>query len=266
MLTERTPQSHFSGEGDATSGTTLPPPEQNVFTPLDFEYDGDYLTCLTAPSILGVDVSSYQRDVDWEKVKDAGYEFAFFRLGYRGYQLGGLHVDNTFYQNMENAGKAGLDLGVYFFSQAISEEEAIEEAYFVLNELKNYEVQLPVVYDPEFVYADDSRTKDLASEQIMKNIKAFCDVIDNAGYETMLYASMYWEAEILDMSVTNKKIFGKTIGSLSPNDDYIIVREKQLNIIRKILRLCGKTFTNRYKNANAMQKEDRIKIDIMNEI
>jgi len=147
----------------------------------------------------GVDVSKWQGNVDWEKVKDAGYEFAFFRLGYRGYQEGGLFVDSTFYQNMENAQNAGLDLGVYFFSQAVSEEEAIEEAIFVLNELKNYEVQLPIVYDPEFVYEEDSRTKDLSGEQITKNVKAFCDTIENAGYETMVYASMYWEAEILDM-------------------------------------------------------------------
>ena len=147
----------------------------------------------------GVDVSKWQGNVDWQKVKAAGYEFAFFRLGYRGYQAGALFVDNTFHQNMENAGKAGLDVGVYFFSQAISEEEAIEEAYFVLNELENYDVQLPIVYDPEYVYEDDSRTKDLSGEQIMKNIKAFCDVIENAGYDTMLYASMYWEAKILDM-------------------------------------------------------------------
>lgn len=147
----------------------------------------------------GVDVSKWQGDVDWEKVKAAGYEFAFFRLGYRGYQEGGLFVDDTFHQNMENAGKAGLDLGVYFFSQAISEEEAIEEAYFVLNELENLEIQLPIVYDPEFVYEDDSRTKDLSGEQITKNVKAFCEIIENAGYESMIYASMYWEAEILDM-------------------------------------------------------------------
>ena len=147
----------------------------------------------------GVDVSKWQGNVDWEKVKAAGYEFAFFRLGYRGYQEGGLFVDDTFHQNMENAGKAGLDLGVYFFSQAISEEEAIEEAYFVLNELENLEIQLPIVYDPEFVYEDDSRTKDLSGEQITKNVKAFCEIVENAGYESMIYASMYWEAEILDM-------------------------------------------------------------------
>lgn len=147
----------------------------------------------------GVDVSKWQGDVDWEKVKAAGYEFAFFRLGYRGYQEGGLFVDDTFHQNMENASKAGVDLGVYFFSQAISEEEAIEEAYFVLNELENLEIQLPIVYDPEFVYEDDSRTKDLSGEQITKNVKAFCEVIENAGYESMIYASMYWKAEILDM-------------------------------------------------------------------
>lgn len=148
----------------------------------------------------GVDVSKWQSNVDWEKVKAAGYEFAFFRLGYRGYQEGGLFMDETFYQNMENAGNAGLDLGVYFFSQAISEEEAIEEANFVLDALKNYEIQLPIVYDPEFVYEEDSRTKDLTNEQITKNSIAFCNIIEKAGYDSMIYASMYCQAEILDMA------------------------------------------------------------------
>ena len=169
----------------------------------DVGYEGDE----NFTTRKGVDVSKWQGNVDWEKVKAAGYEFAFFRLGYRGYQEGGLFVDDTFYQNMENAGKAGLDLGVYFFSQAISEEEAIEEAYFVLNELENLEIQLPIVYDPEFVYEDDSRTKDLSGEQITKNVKAFCEVIENAGYESMIYASMYWEAEILDMGELKEYTF-----------------------------------------------------------
>lgn len=147
----------------------------------------------------GVDVSKWQPNIDWEKVKAAGYEFAFFRLGYRGYQEGGLFIDETFYQNMENADKAGIDMGVYFFSQAVTEEEAIEEANFVLDALKGYEIQLPIVYDPEFVYEEDSRTKDLSGDQITKNTIAFCETIEKAGYSSMIYSSMYWQAEIFDM-------------------------------------------------------------------
>lgn len=148
----------------------------------------------------GVDVSKWQGYVDWEKVKADGYDFAFMRLGYRGYEEGLLHVDTTFHQNMQNAGEAGLDLGVYFFSQALTEEEAIEEANFVLEALQDYQLQLPIVYDPEFVYEENSRTKDLTGEQITKNSIAFCETIRAAGYNPMIYSNMYWEAELFDMS------------------------------------------------------------------
>lgn len=91
-------------------------------------------------SRLGVDVSVFQGDIDWEQVKAAGYEFAILRIGYRGYgEKGTLNADEKFEQNMENARKAGIDVGVYFFSQAVNEEEAKEEADFVLEHLKGQE-------------------------------------------------------------------------------------------------------------------------------
>lgn len=95
-------------------------------------------------SRLGVDVSVFQGDIDWEQVKAAGYEFAILRIGYRGYgEEGTLNADEKFEQNLKNARKAGMDVGVYFFSQAVNEEEAD----FVLEHLKGQELQMPVVYD-----------------------------------------------------------------------------------------------------------------------
>lgn len=167
--------------------TTLPPPTENVFTPMDFAYDGDYLTCLTDESFLGVDVSSYQKDVDWGKVKDAGFTFAMLRVGFRGYgQTGVMMPDKYAAQNYEQATEAGLKVGVYFFSQAISTEEAVEEAEYVLQLIEGWDLQMPVVYDWECL-AEDYRTVGVDSRTLTDCTKAFCDRIRQAGYEPMVY-------------------------------------------------------------------------------
>lgn len=151
-------------------------------------------------SRLGVDVSHHQGKIDWEKVKKDGYEFAIIRIGYRGYGTEGtLNLDNRFHENIKDAQRAGLDVGVYFFAQAINEEEALEEAEFVLKHLKGYELELPVVYDPESILYDEARTDDVTGEQFTKNAKVFCKRIRKAGYEPMIYSNMLWEAYELDL-------------------------------------------------------------------
>lgn len=149
---------------------------------------------------LGVDVSVFQGDIDWEQVKAAGYEFAILRIGYRGYgEEGTLNADEKFEQNLENARKAGIDVGVYFFSQAVNEEEAKEEADFVLEHLKGQELQMPVVYDPEHILEDEARTDGVTGEQFTQNAKVFCKEIEEAGYDAMIYSNMLWEAYELDL-------------------------------------------------------------------
>ena len=151
-------------------------------------------------SRLGVDVSVFQGDIDWEQVKAASYEFAILRIGYRGYgEEGTLNADEKFEQNMENARKAGIDVGVYFFSQAVNEEEAKEEADFVLEHLKGQELQMPVVYDPEHILEDEARTDGVTGEQFTQNAKVFCKEIEEAGYDAMIYSNMLWEAYELDL-------------------------------------------------------------------
>lgn len=151
-------------------------------------------------SRLGVDVSVFQGDIDWEQVKAAGYEFAILRIGYRGYgEEGTLNADEKFEQNLENARKAGIDVGVYFFSQAVNEEEAKEEADFVLEYLKGQELQMPVVYDPEHILEDEARTDGVTGEQFTQNAKVFCKEIEEAGYDAMIYSNMLWEAYELDL-------------------------------------------------------------------
>ena len=149
----------------------------------------------------GVDVSKWQGNVDWEKVRADGYEFAFIRLGFRGYaQAGGLDMDSKFYQNINGAKAAGLDVGVYFFSQAINEEEALEEAEYVLKALEGYDLELPIVYDPELIRDMEARTDNVSGEQFTKNTIVFCEAIKAAGFEPMIYSNMIWEAFLFDMT------------------------------------------------------------------
>lgn len=180
--------------------------EKHGYDMAAFSRDGQKLSYEsdTYTSQLGIDVSHHQGEINWNRVRDAGYEFAFIRLGYRGYKTGELCVDRYFVQNMQKAQACGMDVGIYFFSQAISKEEALEEADFVLQHLKGYELQLPVVYDPESILDAQARTDDISGEQFTKNTIAFCQAIEAAGYEAMIYSNMLWEAYELDLAQLSK--------------------------------------------------------------
>ena len=143
-------------------------------------------------SQFGIDVSEHNKAVDWHVMKNAGVQFAYIRAGYRGYTEGILHEDAYFRTNMEGAGNLGITTGVYFFSQAVSVEEAVEEAAFVLDLIKGYDISLPIVYDFE-PYSPEmgARTNNLSQMQRTENAIAFLETIKNAGYEGMLYASAY---------------------------------------------------------------------------
>ena len=166
--------------------------------------------------VNGIDVSSHSGEIDWKAVaadEEAEIEFAFIQLGYRGYTQGSINIDSCFERNLDGARENGLDAGVYFFSQAISTQEAREEADFVISTLKNYAsirgenasdvLTLPIVYDLENVNSADARTNGLSGKQITDNIIAFCDAIREAGYDTAFYCNTYWEAYVLEMSRLN---------------------------------------------------------------
>ena len=136
----------------------------------------------------GIDVSEHQMAIDWAQVKKSGVDFAMIRLGRRGYTEGGIFKDPWFQQNMEGAAANGIDLGVYFFSQAITPEEAAEEADFVLEHLKGYDISMPVVYDWEKIEgAADARTNGLDETVLTDCAVAFCEKIRAAGYEPCVY-------------------------------------------------------------------------------
>jgi GH25 family lysozyme M1 (1,4-beta-N-acetylmuramidase) len=148
----------------------------------------------------GIDVSYHQGTIDWEKVKAAGYEFVILRIAYRGYgSEGKLCIDSAFYTYLEGAQSAGLDVGVYIFSQAINEKEAEEEADLVIEALSGIKLSLPVVFDPELIKDDTARTDDVTGEQFTKNALTFCEKIKNAGYRPMIYSNMFWEAYMFNL-------------------------------------------------------------------
>lgn len=139
----------------------------------------------------GVDVSSFQGDIDWNKVKNDGVEFAYIRLGYRGYESGRIVNDNKYEDNIQGCNDAGLDCGVYFFSEALNEAEGIEEAEFILECLEGYHTELPIVIDVEqSANISKSRTKNLTSEGRTKAVTAFCERILEAGYTPMIYGNL----------------------------------------------------------------------------
>lgn len=168
-----------------------------------FVHDGDRLSYNGDERYsyrLGIDVSYHNGEIDWEKVKAEGYEFAFLRIGYRGYgKEGRICLDKQFYNYIQNARAAGLDIGVYFFSQAVSEEEAAQEAAFVLQTLDGIKLQLPVVYDPESILDAEARTDHVTGSQFTKNTIVFCEQIEKAGYQPMIYSNMLWEAYQFDL-------------------------------------------------------------------
>ena len=141
----------------------------------------------------------YEGAVDWPAVKAAGADFAMLRVGFRGYGTGALVEDNAFAQNAADAANAGLTVGVYFYSQAVTEEEAAEEARFVVERLRGTNVSGPIAYDLEFYTADEARTDDLTGEQATQNAIAFCDVIRQAGYEPVVYMNLHWAGSMYGM-------------------------------------------------------------------
>lgn len=147
----------------------------------------------------GIDVSKYQQDIDWKKVANDGVEYAFLRVGLRGSTEGKLIVDETFEDNINEAQDNGVDVGVYFFTQATSVEEAEEEADFVLEQLKGYDIEYPIVLDIEETTSETARTKDMTQEEWTQVAIAFCEKIKEAGYTPMIYGNLKTFLIMLDM-------------------------------------------------------------------
>jgi len=139
-------------------------------------------------SYTGIDISVFQGDIDWNKVACDGIDFVMLRTGCRGYGPSGLiYEDDNFRKNYEGAISAGLDVGLYFFSQAITPEEATEEAEFVLDLIKDKTIKYPVAYDWEPVEDPSARTALMTIDDVTSMAKAFCNTISKKGYDSVLY-------------------------------------------------------------------------------
>ena len=148
----------------------------------------------------GIDVSKYNGAIDWSKVAADGVEFAFIRVGIRGYGAEGrLVADEGFEENIENALSNGIKVGVYFFTQATTEEEAKEEAAFVTELIAPYKIPCPVVVDVEKIDDSEARMNKISVEERTKMVKIFCDEIEKAGYESMIYYNMEMASLMLDL-------------------------------------------------------------------
>ena len=150
-----------------------------------------YLVNGEVKSKLGIDVSTYNQVIDWDAVAADGIDFAMVRLGRRGATQGGLSLDNHYLANLEGAKAAGLEVGVYFFSQAATVDEAVEEADFVLRNLEGVQLEYPVAFDSE-QYVNGvavARTEGLSNDEMTAIARAFCERIESAGYRAMLYGN-----------------------------------------------------------------------------
>ncbi len=150
-------------------------------------------------SFKGIDVSKHQGTIDWKKVAGDGVSYAFIRAGYRGSTNGKLMEDERFQDNIKGALDNRIDVGIYFYTQAVTEQEAREEAEFVLDLIKDYDVSYPVVLDLEEVTSNAARTAQMTKEEYTKAAITFCDKIREAGYTPMIYGNLKTFMIMLDL-------------------------------------------------------------------
>lgn len=153
----------------------------------------------TALSYKGIDVSRHQEKIDWKKVAGDDISYAFIRAGYRGSTEGKLVEDEYFKDNIEGALDNDIQVGIYFYTQAVTEQEAEEEAEFVIDLIKRYDVTYPVVFDIEEVTSSSARTAQMTQEEYTKAAIAFCEKIKEAGYTPMIYGNLKSFMIMLDL-------------------------------------------------------------------
>ena len=175
-------------ETEATQETTIPP-EANPFNQYDFQYNKqNYLYCLKQESYVGVDVSAFQHDIDWNQVKASGVDFAMLRLGYRGWGAKGTLVEDEYIQqNLAGTAASGIPIGAYFFSQATTLDEVHEEIEFMLEILGDYQLDYPIVLDWEVANPTEGRVRNVTRRELTDMLRYFCDEMSARGFDPMVY-------------------------------------------------------------------------------
>lgn len=150
-------------------------------------------------SWLGVDISANQGDVDYKKLKNAGCDFVMIKIGARGYSSGNIVLDEKYEDNLEKAQDAGLDIGVYFCSQAVTKDEAIDEVDELVNAIDDFSIKYPVAFVMENIDGDMARIEALDMEERTDIARVFMDEVDDAGYTPMIYGDKAWLMTMLDI-------------------------------------------------------------------
>lgn len=179
----------------------------------------EYVQGGNVTSYKGIDVSKFQGKIDWKKVAADGVTFAIIRVGYRGYaENGKLMEDAMALDNLKGANEAGIKTGVYFYTQAITEAEALEEVGLILDMIKPYKIDCPVVIDVEKVSSSGARMNKLDPETRTKIVKTFCDAVANAGYHPMIYHNL--EMATLMLDITQLEEYDKWFAYYNPEFYY----------------------------------------------
>ena len=151
-----------------------------------------------------IDVSRFNNSIDWNAVKASGIDYAIIRVGYRGYESGKLVMDSRFEENMQGAIAAGIKVGAYIVTQAVNTSEAVEEASFIVNACKKYNISLPLCIDVESAGGGAGRGDKISVSTRTAVINAFSQTIRSAGYTPMLYASKSW----LENKINTGSVYG----------------------------------------------------------
>ena len=194
---------------DGAHGTVLAPVyddvDKNPYKPELFVSDGKFLSYSGDENYIarrGIDVSEFQGDVDWTAVKSDGIEFVILRLGFRGWgEAGTIKTDSKFHENIQEAQANGLDVGVYFFSQAINITEAIYEADYCIHELNGYTLQMPIFFDWEHVANEEARTNNISKETVNNCAVAFCERIKQYDQTPGVYFYQSIAYDVYDLSM-----------------------------------------------------------------
>ena len=181
------PEETQSGDGSGMMGQVIPGLAKNEYDLSAFRREDGFVV-YGGPETAhrGIDVSAHQGEIDWAAVAADGVEYAMIRVGYRGYTKGDTSLDELFYDNVAGAQKHGIQVGVYFFSQAISEQEAVEEAELVLRAIEGLEITYPVIFDWEDI-PQEARTDGMDPVTLTNCAQAFCSTIEEAGYTAGIY-------------------------------------------------------------------------------
>ena len=187
-----------SGRGGGSGSSPVTVSDSIAQSPYDWDrlvWDGygrvAYVVDGTVRSRTGIDVSEHQGDIDWQAVADDGISFCYVRAAWRGSTEGGLFADELFEQNYTGAREAGLDTGLYVYSQAVNAEEAREEAQFVLDLLDGRPLELAIAFDHEVTGDWSGRADNISREELTAAARAFCDTVEAAGYHAVIYGNSY---------------------------------------------------------------------------